>query len=80
MEKARVPFVIESKQDILADVDILKIVLLIKAVNGLGDNALLGEMLFVDFWVLIVWIFISLYLLVKKTKLVYLTVLARKRF
>ncbi len=49
MEKARVPFVIESKQDILADVDILKIVLLIKAVNGLGDNALLGEMLFVDF-------------------------------
>jgi len=49
LEKAGVSFVVESKQDILADTDILKIVLLIKAVNGLGNDALLGELLFVDF-------------------------------
>ena len=49
LERAGVPVVIESKQNLLADADILKIVLLMKAVNGLGDNTLLGKMLFVDF-------------------------------
>jgi len=50
LEKMGLPFVIESKQDILADTDILKIILLIKTVNNLGDDVLLGKLLFVDFW------------------------------
>jgi len=49
LEKAGVSFVIESKQDMLADSNILKIVLLIKTVNSLGNNTLLGQALFVNF-------------------------------
>ncbi len=49
LEKVQVPFVVESKQNILTDADILKIILILKTVNRLGDNIWLGKMLFIDF-------------------------------
>lgn len=49
LEKMGVPFVIESKQNLLNDVDILKIILLLKTINNLGEDLWLGKLFFVDF-------------------------------
>jgi len=48
-EKTSIPFVVESGQNVLADEDIAKLVLLLRAVNDLGDTSLMAELLFIDF-------------------------------
>jgi len=48
LEKAGVPFVIESDQDVLNDEDIRKLLIILKAVQNFGSPAELIEMLHVD--------------------------------
>ncbi len=49
LEKAGVPFVIESDQELFSDNDISKLILLMKAVNDLGNDEILSKALFIDF-------------------------------
>jgi DNA helicase II / ATP-dependent DNA helicase PcrA len=49
IEKTDIPFVIESNRDVLADDDIQKIILLLKAVDDLGNEEKLTSALYVDF-------------------------------
>ena len=48
LEKAGVPFIIESDQDVLNDEDIRKLLIILKAVQNFGSPAELIEMLHVD--------------------------------
>lgn len=48
-EKSKIPFVVESDQDLLADVDIRKLILLIRTVWHIGNKSLLSEALHIDF-------------------------------
>jgi len=48
-EKAKVPFVIESDQDILNDIDIRKIILVFRAILDVGDQDLFKKVLHIDF-------------------------------
>lgn len=48
-EKAGVPFVIESDTDLISDEDIARLLLLLRAVNELGNEALLAEVLYIEF-------------------------------
>lgn len=49
-ERRGIPYAIFSDQDILADEDIAKLVLLMRVVLNLSDGELLAEALFIDFW------------------------------
>jgi len=49
LEKVGVPFAIESDQELFSDNDIAKIVLLMKAINDLGNDELLSQTLFIDY-------------------------------
>ena len=49
LEKAGVPFVVESDQNVLDDLDIQKLVALLRAVEGFGKNAVLVPALHIDF-------------------------------
>ncbi len=49
LEKLGIPFSIESDQELFADNDIAKIILLLKAVNDLGASDILARALFIDF-------------------------------
>jgi DNA helicase-2/ATP-dependent DNA helicase PcrA len=49
-EKTDLPFSIESDQDIFQDEDMRKLILLLRAINNLGDDALLAEALYIDLW------------------------------
>ncbi|MDP3990748.1 MAG: ATP-dependent DNA helicase, partial [Candidatus Nealsonbacteria bacterium] len=48
LEKAGVPFIIESDQDVLNDEDIRKLLIILKAVQNFGSSAELIEMLHID--------------------------------
>ncbi|MES2436716.1 MAG: ATP-dependent DNA helicase [Patescibacteria group bacterium] len=48
-EKTAVPFSVESGQDVLSDDDIYKLLLILRAINELGNNALLMDVMFIDF-------------------------------
>lgn len=48
-EKTSISFVIESDKDILADRDIKKLILLLRAVEAFGNDELLAESLHIDF-------------------------------
>lgn len=48
-EKTGIPFVIESKQDILSDPDIKRILLLIEAISDFGNDEKLFKALHIDF-------------------------------
>ncbi len=49
LEKTDVPFVIESPQSVLADIDIRKFILILKAINDFGNDGLLLPTLHIDF-------------------------------
>ncbi|HEY4493062.1 MAG TPA: ATP-dependent DNA helicase [Candidatus Paceibacterota bacterium] len=49
LEKGKVPFVIESDQDILVDVDIRKLLAILRAVEFVTDKEWLADMLHIDF-------------------------------
>jgi DNA helicase-2/ATP-dependent DNA helicase PcrA len=49
LEKAGVPFAIESDQELFSDNDIAKIILLLRAINDLGASEVLSRALFIDF-------------------------------
>jgi DNA helicase-2/ATP-dependent DNA helicase PcrA len=49
LEKAGVPFAIESDQELFSDNDIAKIVLLMRAINDLGNDETLSKALFIDY-------------------------------
>ncbi|MCL4406029.1 MAG: ATP-dependent helicase [Patescibacteria group bacterium] len=49
LDKAGVPYIIESDQDILSDLDIRKIVLLLQAVDRFGDQEKFIEAMHIDF-------------------------------
>ena len=49
MEKVGVPFAIESDQELFADNDIAKIILLLRAINDLGASDILAQALFIDY-------------------------------
>jgi DNA helicase II / ATP-dependent DNA helicase PcrA len=49
-EKTKNPFVIESNQDVLADDDINKLLLIFRCVHNLGNENLLSKVLHIDFW------------------------------
>ncbi len=49
LEKQKVPFVIESNQDVLGDEEIKKLVRLLRAVQHFGNDVWLAEALHVDF-------------------------------
>lgn len=49
LEKFGVPFSIESDQDILGDIDIKKIILLLRAIHELGSQERLAEAMHIDF-------------------------------
>jgi DNA helicase-2/ATP-dependent DNA helicase PcrA len=48
-EKEGVPFAIESDQDVLKDLQVQKLLLLLKVVNDFGNDALLHKALHIDF-------------------------------
>ncbi|MEW6617069.1 MAG: ATP-dependent DNA helicase [Patescibacteria group bacterium] len=48
-EKYKIPFIIESDQDVLGDIDIRKFILLLRAVHGFGSNELFFEAMHIDF-------------------------------
>ncbi len=48
-EKTQIPFVIESDQDVLADKDIKKLILLLRSIESFGNDGLLAEALHIDF-------------------------------
>lgn len=48
-EKTEIPFSIESDRDLLLDENIKKLILIFRAINGLGDDNLLAETLYIDF-------------------------------
>lgn len=50
LERKGIPYAIFSDQDILADDDISRLVLLMRVVLDLGNGELLTEALFMDFW------------------------------
>lgn len=50
LEKTKTPFVIESDQDLLNNPDIRKFIAILKAINRLGEDALLTELLHIDFF------------------------------
>jgi DNA helicase-2/ATP-dependent DNA helicase PcrA len=50
LEKTKIPFVIESDQDLLNNPDIRKFIAILKVINRLGDDALLTELLHIDFF------------------------------
>ena len=49
LEKAKVPFIVESDQNLLLDPLIRKLLLLARVVHGCGDNELLSQALHIDF-------------------------------
>ncbi len=49
LEKSEVPFVVESDQNILADADIRKFFVFLRAVENFGDERTLIELLHIDF-------------------------------
>jgi DNA helicase II / ATP-dependent DNA helicase PcrA len=49
LEKMAVPFIVESDQNVLADIDIRKFIALLRAVNNFGDDSLLISILHIDF-------------------------------
>ncbi len=49
LEKSKIPFVIESDQDILSDPDIKKLILLLRTVLSVGDQELFVRALHIDF-------------------------------
>jgi DNA helicase II / ATP-dependent DNA helicase PcrA len=49
LEKTTIPFVVESDQDVLRNPIIRKLILLIRTVANVGDDALLAEALHIDF-------------------------------
>jgi DNA helicase-2/ATP-dependent DNA helicase PcrA len=49
LERLGIPFSIESDQELFADNDIAKIILLLKAINDLGASEILAKALFIDF-------------------------------
>ncbi|PIR41548.1 MAG: hypothetical protein COV31_00360 [Candidatus Yanofskybacteria bacterium CG10_big_fil_rev_8_21_14_0_10_46_23] len=49
LERQEIPFVIESSQDVLADIDISKIVLILEAINDFGNDQKLIPVLHIDF-------------------------------
>lgn len=49
-ERERVPFAIESDQNVLADADIQKFLTLLRAVHRIGDDELLMRVLHIDFF------------------------------
>src|SRR3989344_1294013 len=49
LEKTAVPFVVESDQNILADADMRKFLVLLRAVENFGDERTLIELLHIDF-------------------------------
>ena len=49
LEKEKVPFNIESDQDVLGDVEIKKLVRILRAVQHFGNDVALAEALHVDF-------------------------------
>ncbi len=50
LEKTNISFVIESDQDLLNNPDIRKFIAILKVINRLGDDALLTELLHIDFF------------------------------
>ncbi len=48
-EKTTIPFSIESGQDVLSDDDIAKLIIILRAVNELGNPELFAQVLFIDF-------------------------------
>lgn len=50
LEKAGIPFRIESDNDILKDEEIRKLLLIFESINDLSNEELLGKVLFVDFF------------------------------
>ncbi len=49
LERAGVPFSIESDQELFSDNEIIKIILLMRAINDLGNDETLSKTLFIDF-------------------------------
>lgn len=49
LEKMNVPFVIESDQNVLSDIDIQKLIKLLHAINSFGDESKLVPILYIDF-------------------------------
>jgi DNA helicase-2/ATP-dependent DNA helicase PcrA len=50
LSKSKVPFVIESSQDVLSDDDMNKFVSLLRAINNFGNDEELAKVLYLDFF------------------------------
>ncbi len=48
-ERAGIPFVVRSDSNILEDIEVQKLIVLLRAINGFGDDRLLLEFLHLDF-------------------------------
>jgi len=49
LQKSAIPFVIESDEDLLADIDVRKLILLLQAINDFNDSEALAKTLHIDF-------------------------------
>jgi DNA helicase-2/ATP-dependent DNA helicase PcrA len=49
LEKQGIPFIVQSDQDVLADNDIENLILLMRAIDGIGNDALLAQALYINF-------------------------------
>ncbi|MEI6479582.1 MAG: ATP-dependent DNA helicase [bacterium] len=49
LERAGVPFVIESDENVLSDLDIRKIIVLLRAINEFGEDSRVAEAMHIDF-------------------------------
>lgn len=50
LEKTHIPFVVASDQNVLADSDISKLLLLFRTIDSVGNERYLSELLYVDFF------------------------------
>lgn len=80
LDARSIPYVIESRQNILADSDIQKLLLFFRALNGTGDNILLGRTLFLDFLGLPLTDVSQVLLHYKKTQLPLIKILTNKEY